>query len=74
MGHNSAISSHPISTSFLQIDGWSMDLQVLGCHTCTPHSWHQSTFENQSFVLLDGIIFHDTDFILILLEKNYIII
>ena len=29
MGHNSAISGHPISTSFSQVDGWSKDPRVL---------------------------------------------
>ena len=32
MGHNSAVSGHPISTSFPQVDNWSMDLRVLGRH------------------------------------------
>ena len=33
MGDNSAVSRHPISTSFPQVDGWSTDPQVLGHHT-----------------------------------------
>ena len=33
MGHNSAESGHSISTSFLQVDGWSTDPRVLRCHT-----------------------------------------
>ena len=32
MEHNSAVSGHPISTSFLQVDGWSTDPRVLGRH------------------------------------------
>ena len=32
MGHNSPVSSHSISTSFPQVDGWSTDPRVLGHH------------------------------------------
>ena len=32
MGHNSAVSGHPISTSFPQVDSWSTDPRVLRCH------------------------------------------
>ena len=33
MGHNSAVSSHSISTSFSHVDGWSTDPRVLGPHS-----------------------------------------
>ena len=29
---NSVVSSYPTSTSFLWVDGWSMDPRVLGCY------------------------------------------
>ena len=32
MGHNNAVSGHPISTSFSQADDWSTDPRVLGRH------------------------------------------
>ena len=32
MGH-SAVSGHPISMSFPQVDGWSTDPKFLGRHT-----------------------------------------
>ena len=32
MEHNSAVSGHPISMSFSQVDGWSTDPRVLGHH------------------------------------------
>ena len=32
MGHNNAVSGHPISTSFLQVDDWSTDPRVLRRH------------------------------------------
>ena len=35
MGHNSAVSGHPISTSFSQVDGWSIDPRVLERHICS---------------------------------------
>ena len=38
MRHNSVVSGHPISTSFSQVEGWSMDLRVLGFHNLTQRS------------------------------------
>ena len=37
MGHNSAVSGHSIFTSFLQVDDWSTDPRVLGCHSFTSY-------------------------------------
>ena len=43
MGHNSAVSGCPISTSFPQVDEWSTDSRVLGRHRITwikpPRGW-----------------------------------
>ena len=33
MGHNSAVSGHPIFTSFSQVNGWLTDPWVLGRHS-----------------------------------------
>ena len=33
MGHNSAVSSHSVSTSFSQVDGWLTDPRFLGRHS-----------------------------------------
>ena len=38
MGHKSAVSAHPISASFSQVDNWSTDPRVLGCHMKSPIS------------------------------------
>ena len=43
MGHNSAVSGHPISTIFPHVDGWSTDPRVLGASHLTKYQ----TFENE---------------------------
>ena len=37
MRHNSAVSGHPISMSFSQVDDWLIDPRVLGRHNGTPN-------------------------------------
>ena len=39
MEHNSAVSGHPISTSFPHDDGWSMDPGILGHHIICCIFW-----------------------------------
>ena len=51
MGHNSAVSGHPISTSFLQVDGWSTDPRVLMRHG------------NNSLNVLNKLVFTSIGFI-----------
>ena len=43
MGHNSAVSGHPISMSFPQVDGWLMDPQVLGRHSLVSELRYTAT-------------------------------
>ena len=39
MGHNSVVSSYPISTSFPRVDGWSTNPRVMGHHNNSSLDW-----------------------------------
>ena len=43
MGHDSVVSGHPISISFSQVDGWSMDLRFLGHHSLVSEPRYTNT-------------------------------
>ena len=51
MGHNSEVSGHSISTSFLQVDGWSTDPRVLGCHNLVSELRYMNTYGLRGMVL-----------------------
>ena len=56
MGHNSAVSGHPISTSFPQVDNWSTNPWVLGRHKfldVIQHSDSKSLQENCQCLLYE---------------------
>ena len=36
MGHNNVVSGNKKSMIFPQVDGWSTDPRVLGCHSKSP--------------------------------------
>ena len=45
-GHNRVVLGHPISMSFLRVDGWSTDPRVLGRHTMSQLVSMASMFSN----------------------------
>ena len=53
MGHNSVVSGHPIFTSFLKVDGLSMDPRVLGCHNVSSHISYHAPDHDHHLVSLD---------------------
>ena len=38
------VSGYPISTSFSQVDGWSTDPQILGCHNLVSEPRFVNTY------------------------------